>query len=247
MASKVYNLAKKMVQSALHSMGVDLIRYNAYTSTDVLLQTIIKHFGIKTILDIGANEGLYALLNIEKGFKGRIFSFEPVESVYKQLEARAANHPNWKTFHLAVGSGEGESTINVSENFVSSSLFKVGQNSLKAQPQTRVMRTEVIKVRTIDSILPELDAEAPILLKLDVQGYELEALKGSVRSLPLIGLIQAELSFVPVYEGAPLFREVVDFLDSHGFELYAIIPGFTDGKTGRILQADGVFSRKQPG
>jgi hypothetical protein len=80
---------------------------------------------------------------------------------------------------------------------------------------------------------------------LDIQGYELEALKGARNSLQFIKLIQVELSLVALYEGSPLYKEVIAHIENNGFELYSIIPGFMDAKTGRLLQFDGIFLRKQ--
>jgi FkbM family methyltransferase len=245
MKGKLYNFTKKSFQRILNSLGLNLIRYNAYTSSTVLLQTIIQHFGVSTILDVGANEGQYAGEILEGKYKGNIYSFEPIHSVFNKLKANAQAFPKWQVFNHGIGSEEGQTTINISENFVSSSILPIGKSSLEVEPKTRSTHRETIDVTTIDSFFAKNSHfERPILLKLDVQGYEMEALKGAIKSLSSIKLVQVELSLVSTYEGAPLYGEVIDFLEEYGFELYTIIPGFMDGKTGRLLQADGVFLNK---
>jgi hypothetical protein len=53
--------------------------------------------------------------------------------------------------------------------------------------------------------------------------------------------IQVELSLTPLYDGQALYREIVDSMSARGYELWNVIPGFTDASTGRMLQMDGVF------
>lgn len=242
----LYNVIKKNFKKAIHYLGWEIIRYNVDNSEEVLLQTILEYFNIRTTIDVGANEGQYALGILQQGYKHKIYSFEPIREVYEKLKANSVGYKQWKTFNLGMGGKPGELTMNISENFVSSSILKVEDIALKAQPQTRIVKQQVVKLIIIDDffLAEEHDFEGEILLKLDVQGYELEALQGAIKSLPRIRLIQAELSFVPVYKGSPLFKDVVSFLEENNFEIYTIIPGFRDAKTGRMLQADGIFVRK---
>jgi hypothetical protein len=72
----------------------------------------------------------------------------------------------------------------------------------------------------------------------------MEALRGAIKSLPQIKLIQTELSFTDLYESGPLFDEVIAFLREQGYGVFAIIPGFRDETSGRILQADGIFVKE---
>ncbi len=236
--------SKNIIKNCFRSIGFDVVRYDIANSEDVLLRTILQHFRIETVLDVGANKGQYALGILKHGYKGKIYSFEPILSVYKLLEKRSSNSFGWTALNLGVGSKDEEVMINVSENIVSSSLYKVRKESLVAEPTTRIVRQERIRITTLDKFLAEQNFTGEVLLKLDVQGYELEALKGATGSLPGIKLIQAELSFVPVYDGIPLFGEIVSYLEQKGYKIFAIIPGFRDRKTGRMLQADGIFVRE---
>ena len=83
-----------------------------------------------------------------------------------------------------------------------------------------------------------------ILLKIDVQGFEKSVIQGSLEILPIVNALQLELSLVPLYENQVLLYEMISILDNLGFEVHGIIPGFTDIKTGRMLQVDGIFIRK---
>jgi len=224
--------------------GVDVVRYNFYHSEDKLLESVIKHFQVKTILDVGANVGQYSEEVIRHGFKGEIHSFEPISEVFQRLLKKTQRHLNWTAYNLGAGNKEEEIAMNISENFVSSSILKVGKASLSAEPTTRITHQEKIKITTLDSFFQSKDLKGEILLKLDIQGYEMEALRGAIKSLPQIKLIQTELSFTDLYEGGPLFDEVIAFLREQGYGVFAIIPGFRDESSGRMLQADGFFVKE---
>lgn len=238
----MYKFFKKRFKETLHGLGYEVQSYNIFTSEDVQTQTFLKHFNIKSVLDIGANEGQFAERLIDLGFKGMLYSFEPIGSIYKLLSAKASSSSQWKTFQSGVGKETGELMLNVSENFASSSLLNVNEASTSVDPTTRTTHREKISITTIDEFLgshPEIQKD--ILLKLDVQGFELEALKGGVNSLELFKAVQVELSFTPVYQGGPLYLEVISFLQNHNFELFSLSPAFVDKHTGRMLQADGLF------
>jgi hypothetical protein len=66
----------------------------------------------------------------------------------------------------------------------------------------------------------------------------------SPQLLPKVSGLQVELSLVPLYEGQLLFDEMIAMLTGMGFELWSLIPGFVNQKTGRLLQVDGLFSRR---
>ena len=106
------------------------------------------------------------------------------------------------------------------------------------------MGVEHIEARRLDSLAPELLGDASrVLLKLDVQGAELRALSGAEASLRRILVVEMELSLVPLYEGGALMREALDRLDAAGYDL-GLEPGFSDPSSGRLLQADGLFTRR---
>ncbi|MBS1505286.1 MAG: FkbM family methyltransferase [Bacteroidetes bacterium] len=233
-----------MVKKVLRKVGLEVKLYNFLNAEEPLLKKLIKDFNIQTVIDVGANEGQYAESLLKNNYKGRIYSFEPISKPWEVLQKKAVRFTQWKPVNYAIGSKDETVSINVSENIVSSSIYKVAQKSLDAEPATRIIREEKIKVTTIDNFfVGENSLQGGVMLKLDVQGYELEGLKGALASLKKIKIVQVELSFVPIYEGAPLCVDVISFLQNQGFELFTLIPGFKDRSTGRLLQADGVFLR----
>jgi FkbM family methyltransferase len=200
--------------------------------------------GITVLLDVGANIGQYALRTRHAGYRGRIVSFEPIQAAFADLSARAAADPAWECRRNALGSSLGESEIHISRNSYSSSLLEMEDRHLRTAPDSAYVGSERITVVPLDSVWDELvDSSDRPLLKLDVQGFELEALRGAERSLPSLIGVQCELSLVPLYAGAPSYREVLEFLDAAGFRLAGFEPALFDPETGELLQADGIFVR----
>jgi hypothetical protein len=84
-----------------------------------------------------------------------------------------------------------------------------------------------------------------IFLKIDVQGFEQEVLKGAQSIIKKAKGIEMEISIVPLYENQNwLLPQVLDFMAQNGFELTSIIPAFTNNETGVVLQCNGIFFRK---
>jgi hypothetical protein len=114
-----------------------------------------------------------------------------------------------------------------------------------AAPSSQGKAVEEIIVRRMDDVLQEMGVrvDGQTMLKLDTQGYELEVLKGAVGAMHAVGVIQAEMSFQPLYGGQPLFDEVYSYITSQGFTVFDVVPGFAEPRTGQLLQVDGIFVR----
>lgn len=237
------SVIKERIKNLLRKWGWEVKQFNINTSERAVMQRALQHYSIDMVIDVGANTGQYALELMEAGYRGPIFSFEPIQQAFTQLKKNASRFPQWQVFPLAVGSSIQELEINISDNLVSSSFLDVKQASIHAEPKTRYTRKEKVKMTTLDSFLGDhnLDQFRAPLLKMDVQGFELEVLKGAVTILPKIKILQAELSFVPLYEGGPLYQEFLSRMADLDLEIYTIMPGFRDPDSGRMLQADGIF------
>jgi hypothetical protein len=136
---------------------------------------------------------------------------------------------------MALGRVDGRATIHVTAEDDSSSLLSPSQ--LVRSPE--VARLEV-SVRRLDDVLDREDLLVPVLLKLDVQGFELEALTGAGELLRHIDEIFVELSFDILYAGQALAGDVQRFMEHAGFTLVDIRPSINK-PDGTPLQADALF------
>jgi FkbM family methyltransferase len=209
-----------------------------------LLSRLLRERGINLVLDVGANEGWFAVRLRASGYRGRIVSFEPLAEMFGKLESRSEVDDRWESFHLALGSEARTATLNIAGNWASSSLLPMNPRHRIAEPRSEYVGSQQCEVVTLDSLRERLiDPSEHAYLKLDVQGSELEVLKGAEEVLDQVEVIQAELSLLPLYDGAPLLGSVVGYLDERRFGLVGLTPAFVDQSTGTILQVDGIFTR----
>ncbi len=239
----------KTIKSLARTIGFDISRYRPDTHHDARYAHLLRTRDIRKILDVGANTGQYgSLLRTNFGYRGRILSFEPLSTAHAALTARAAADPSqlWDVApRTALGAINGSTTIHVAGNSVSSSILPMQPSHESAAPQSIGRGVEEITISRLDDMIREqgLSIDRHVLLKIDTQGYELEVLKGATETVAAVGVIQTEMSFQPLYGGQPLFDEVYHYLASRGFAVFDIVPGFSDPRTGRLLQADGIFVR----
>lgn len=237
---------KQMTKAALRKMGYELRGFNPNSSKMAQLIYSLNHFDIDLVLDVGANIGQFALGIRQNGFKHQIISFEPLTSAHELLSLAAANAHKWEVYErCAIGDWDGKAQINIAANSVSSSILPMMQTHSNAAPYSSYIGQESVLVKTIDSILPiYFKTFNSIFLKIDAQGFESQILKGSLGSLPKIKGLLLEMSLISLYEGQELWEDILLRMKSAGFVLWAIQPGFTDGKNGRTYQVDGIFFAK---
>jgi len=233
------------IQGGLRKLGYELHPYDpepAPAAEDLLRARVLAGERIDLLLDVGANEGQYALRMRRAGFEGRIVSFEPLADAFAVLERRAAGDPSWEARRLALSDADGTAEIHVAGNSTSSSLLEMGARHLASAPESAYVGTELVDTARLDALWDSLGGER-VFLKLDVQGFEMHVLRGAEQALADLRGVQAELALAHLYEGDSPWREVVDHLAARGFELAGVEPGFGDPDSGRMLQFDGVFLR----
>ena len=100
-----------------------------------------------------------------------------------------------------------------------------------------------VSMTTLDTLLEAEHLESPLLLKLDVQGFELEVLRGARNTLNKAELVLLEVSALPFNEGAPLVVDVVDFMASAGFVAFDLCGHVRRQSDSALLQMDTLFAR----
>lgn len=198
---------------------------------------------VDAVLDVGANSGQYATCLRQADFNGRIISFGPLSGPFSRLAASSSADPLWTACDF-----DGTIAMNVAGNAgASSSILPMLQCHRDVFPQANYVGAEDVAIRRLDSAVPEiLRHSETVFLKIDVQGFDRQVITGAESTINdhCTG-IQLELSFAALYEGDMVIHEALDLMDSLGFVLAGLAPGFTDVRNGRVLQADGVFSARR--
>lgn len=208
-------------------------------------ESLFEAFAFDTILDVGANVGQFAIVAAALAPGARIHSFEPIGSCYERLEAIGRAYPAITPHNYALGASSGMTEINVSAYVGSSSILAFAEAQERIYPGTSVARREQIQVHTLAEIADALPVEGRTLLKLDVQGFELEVLKGAEPVLSRVGHVYLEGSFVELYEGQALAGEIVAWLAQRGLCLRSVA-NIDTGADRLPAQADFLFARATP-
>lgn len=166
------------------------------------------------VIDCGANEGQW-ISRIKPNLHGSP-SITSIEMLAREAECCRVNHPDITVLNCAVGARNGEAVARRHGFSQSSSILVMTEthNRIWDSSTNIPVGLETVQVRTLDSMFPDVSVD---LLKLDLQGYELEALKGGVNLLSRTVRVISEIAWFELYEGQPLFTDIDGFLQSHGF------------------------------
>jgi FkbM family methyltransferase len=177
------------------------------------------------IFDVGAHDGSYSLIAATIfGADARINSFEPSAAAYKTLRAATSNSTNITAHHCGLGAREELATLYYdaigSQMASVHSLAHASPSDLAAGRLT----SEGIQLRTIDAFCTDQGISRIDLLKIDVEGNELNVLRGAVGMIEAgaIGAIQFEFGEAQV-GSRTFFKDIYQFLSPH-YRLYRILP-----------------------
>ena len=213
------------------------------------LVTILTHFGVTAVLDIGAHKGEYGGYLRRAGWSGRIVSFEPQSAVRPALEERAAADGNWEVAPaMAIGGADGEIALNISAESDMSSALPLAGSAMRFTPSSAMVGRETVTLRRLVTVFGDyVRDDDTAFVKADTQGYEGAVLDGAEPVMARIAGWQLELSIEPIYEGETDWRAMLDRMESLGYAAHLFIPGYFSRHIARQLQIDGVFMRAGAG
>ena len=195
---------------------------------------------LRTVLDVGANRGQFALIAARRWPEARLVCFEPLPHARAVLERVLRRHRRFDVVDAALSDHKGMAQLHVAGADDSSSLLPITQLQVETFPGTEEVSTLQVRTLRLDEEVAPGTIDRPALLKIDVQGAELSVLRGAVGLLPDLDAILVESSFAELYAGQALADDVIRFLHASGFALVAIAGPTRDAK-GNVLQADLVF------
>ncbi|MBW6422677.1 FkbM family methyltransferase [Rhizobium sp. XQZ8] len=204
----------------------------------------LRKRGVTVYLDIGANTGQTGQRLRKKGWQGRICSFEPIPECYEKLAVLAAAHSDWKAFNQAVGDEDGQATIGISENRVSSSLRAATDLLVSIYEPIRYEASVAVPLVRLDSLFDQLASESDVVhLKIDTQGYERNVILGAANALQRIDSVRMEVAVSEMYAGEMVLPEAITLMTSMGFVLIEAWPAWRHPRTKEVVHFDLLFRK----
>ncbi len=189
-------------------------------------------FSPRTVIDVGAYVGGWTQ-TCQKIFPAaRVLMVEPLAHPIPRLEATAKALAGVE-FRSALLGARQRSDVPFYEAETASSVL--GEASKQAIPARRLSMT------TLDHLTMDTPFAKPDFIKADVQGYELEVLKGAERSIQSAEAILLEVNLLGIYEKAPLFHETAEYMGRRDFQVYDLCSFFTRPLDGALWQVDVIF------
>ncbi len=191
-------------------------------------------FSPQSVFDVGAYQGDFAALCFQLWPATNVKCFEVLPEPSNKILTMAEKHPGRLQLIPCLLGAEIRPHVEFNLCETASSVL----NEL-AKANTK---KAFFPMRTIDEVVErDLLGQAPDFLKMDVQGYELEVLKGAARSLPSIKVILAEVNLLDIYDGVPLLAELVSWLSDRGWAAYDICGLIRRPLDRALWQADMIF------
>jgi FkbM family methyltransferase len=196
------------------------------------------------IIDGGANVGETAG-HIRRRFpQAPLHLFEPVSLCQGALRRKAEALGNAAVHQLALSDARGTATMHINQNLWTCSLLPTNQRGLDLHGDwCQTVATETATLVRLDEWAQQQNIDEIGVLKLDLQGAELRALRGCGDLLSRTHAVYAEAQIIPEYDGAATFAEIDLFLRKAGFGLYQIIDLCMKGRHAEPSCCDGLWLR----
>ena len=196
------------------------LRTPAFHQGDWQMCRTLAAMGVRprTVVDVGANLGQFALAAAHMLRPQKIISLEPIPEVFEKLrQLPIPREIDFEPACVALGEEPRQAEFRVMSQTASSSLLPLGQIHRNLYPEIREEKTIPVSIETLDTFLSGRSMGPPSLLKLDVQGSELAVLRGCRCLRDHFRWILLETSTLPFYDQGGVFAEIEAHLSGRGY------------------------------
>lgn len=207
-----------------------------------VMAKLLKRSTVTGILDAGASNGHISERLLSWFPQATAYAFEPNPLYTQILQDLARRDPRIRPQFAAISDRVGRDRLHITESPGTVSLLKPGEHLKDLVSTGATIKTvSEVDVLTLDEWAARNGNPSIELMKFDIQGGELKALRGAERMLcESTLLVYAEIWFNPMYDGSPLYGEIDAFLRTQGFVLYDIYKPKYDPH-GLLTWADALF------
>lgn len=210
------------------------------------MKRLLGNTVVGCVIDGGAYRGDFSIDINERFSSAKVYAFEPQKDSFTLLSVNTSRRKNINPVNCALGEKSSEATLYKNVSAMTNSLSRSSDDALKYfKGYCDPVGQEKVDVIALDDFMKEQGIKEIDILKLDLQGHELSAIRGLRNQLNYVKLIHIEVQFLSFYEGSPLFSEVETFLRDHGFMLFQLYPPVRSPIDGRILYGDATFYNKK--
>lgn len=227
------------IKRLLNKFGYDVRRYRP------TFETTIRPLHIRTIIDIGANTGKFSQEMRAIFPDATLYMFEPLADCFEHIKKVFVDDRNTKVFSVALGDIKGTTIIERSSFHPSSSLRHMSDIHKRLYPKTKNMQRETITIDTLDQILRNERLSENIFVKIDVQGFEDKVIAGGKNIIGRAAVVIIETSFITLYEGQPLFNDIVRIMHELGFSYYGDMGRHYNPLSKKLIYEDSLFIKKE--
>lgn len=228
---------KQKIQSVLRNKDGVMAERSRFDDIKALVKT-----DSPIILECGASVGPMISLYLKLFSNPRVYAFEPQPQFVKIIKEKFSGNENVKVFQNAVGNKNQKLKFNVLNRPTASSFMApTVMNKKYHNEQVDVKKVIEVEQVRLEDVIKEKEVD---FMKLDLQGYEIEALKGAEKLLKNIKVITTEIEFIEEYKGQPLFGDIDVYLRSKGFYLYNLYELFTQ-PDGQLTAGDAIYLNKK--
>ncbi|MBF0355131.1 MAG: FkbM family methyltransferase [Alphaproteobacteria bacterium] len=229
-------MLKPLIHRLLRKFGYELTPRQGRSSLyGVLVNAKRNGFAPAGVIDVGAGRGDFTRLSHDLFSQARYLMIEPLDEFDSKLSDVSRAIPNALRVKAVAASASGSRMFNIHPDlFGSSLLFEDEATNVNGTPR------EVLAQR-LEGLVGDAGLPAPFLLKIDVQGAEIEVLSGAEAILDQCSMIILETSLFKFFDGGPLLHEVIAWMEARDFLPYDIFGLAHRPLDGALAQADIVF------
>jgi FkbM family methyltransferase len=211
LAHQIRPFTSKRIRKLIYKVGLIMHERAPYPSMESTLNDLkLRGFTPSTAIDVGAYHGEWTKMFKRIFPSAKVLMFEAQKEKVPELKRICERFPGTVSYEIALLGAKDGAEVDFVQMETGSSVFE------ESSPYARKRLKKTLI--TLDALLAAYkDFQQLDFLKLDVQGYELEILKGASALLKHTEFVLMETSFIPINKGCPLILEVLTFMDSMGF------------------------------